>query len=168
MDFFVSDMGKFWLVIGNFFLTWKFLLDMRFWLEQNFLDMGEFFFLLGMEFWLEQIFGQGKIFCKAWDFFFFGSEYFGMSILGWIFCGHLDDWPTLFCKTSRVEVASKCWKAHGRYCLQTLRTSSMKQASRISSKLYWIMIPMSTRISNYSLLCQSDLRHYLHFQFSRH
>ena len=61
----------------------KFLLDMRFWLEQNFLDMGEFFFLLGMEFWLEQIFGQGKIFCKAWDFFFFGSEYFGMSNL-WI------------------------------------------------------------------------------------
>ena len=51
MDFFVSDMGKFWLVIGKFFLTWKFLLDMRFWLEQNFghdknflLGIGFFFF----------------------------------------------------------------------------------------------------------------------------
>ena len=107
-------------------------------------------------------------FCWSWKNFVWTCKYFGMSILGWIFCGHLDDWPTLFCKTSRVEVASKCWKAHGRYCLQTLRTSSMKQASRISSKLYWIMIPMSTRISNYSLLCQSDLGHYLHFQFSRH
>ena len=45
------------------------------------------------------------IFCWSWDFFV------GMSILGWVFCGHLDDWPTLFCRTLRVKAASRCWKA---------------------------------------------------------
>ena len=61
-------MDKFWLDIGEFFFRrGKFLLDMRFWLKQKFLDMGEFFFFfffLGMGFWLEQIFGHGKIFVR--------------------------------------------------------------------------------------------------------
>ena len=59
---FVSNMDKFWLDIGEF------LLDMRFWLEQKFLDIEEFF-LLGMGFWLEQIFGHGKIFVRYGIFF---------------------------------------------------------------------------------------------------
>ena len=38
-------MDKFWLDIGEFFFRrGKFLLDMRFWLKQKFLGMGEFFF----------------------------------------------------------------------------------------------------------------------------
>jgi len=60
---------------------------------------------------------------------------------------------TLFCRTSRADIAFKCWKAYGRYCLQIQRTLSMRPTFRLFSTLYWIRKPMSTRISNYSLLC---------------
>ena len=56
-----------------------------------------------------------------------GFFFFEVSILEWVFCENLDDWPTLFCRTSRIEVASKCWKAYRRYCLKILRTSLMKR-----------------------------------------
>ena len=113
-------------------LTWNFLLVMR---------------SVGTKFWdvVKFLLGMG--------FFFF---FFFWSILEWVFCEHLDDWPTSFCRTSRVEIASKCWKAYERYCLRRLRTSLMKQASRLFSELYWIRIVMSTKISNYSFLCQSS------------
>ena len=64
-------------------------------------------FCLDMEIFVSHgrlLFGHW-IFCWSWDFFV------GMSILGWVFCGHLDDWPTLFCRTLRVKAASRCWKA---------------------------------------------------------
>ena len=66
--FFGSDMEKFWLEFCCW--TWKYI----------FVRHG---------FWLEQIFGHGKIFVKygiffvflCFYFYFFGSGYFGMSIL---------------------------------------------------------------------------------------
>ena len=57
-------------------------MDMRFWLEQKFLDMGELF--VGHRILVGQIFGHGKIFVRHagmgfFFFFFFWSECFGMS-----------------------------------------------------------------------------------------
>ena len=74
--FFVSDMDRFWLVIGEFF---------------------------GME-----NFVGHEIFCWSWENFVWIWNF----LLVWVFCGHLDDCPTLFCRISKVEVAFRCWKAY--------------------------------------------------------
>ena len=53
--------------------------------------------------------GHGNFFLFDMRFFVgHGNIFVCMSILGCVFYGHLDDWPTLFCRTSRVEVASRC------------------------------------------------------------
>ena len=104
-------------------------------------------------------FGHGK-FCWACNFghgnFWtcdFGHGNFFLDMWWWVTL-MLDQ--TFFCRTIRAEVAFKCWKAYGKYCLQILRTSSMKLAFKLFSKLYWIRKLMSTRIFSYFLPCQND------------
>ena len=140
--------------MDNFFFFFIFFFFWE-WDKPFLLDMEKF--LLDMEF-----------FVMTWNFLLDMKKLFlDMEVLRWVFwdmvfCGHLDDWLTLFCRTSKVEVPYRCRKAYRRYCPQTLRTSLTKPASRCFSKFYWIMIPMSIRISSYSLLCQGDI------PFSRH
>ena len=152
---------------GGIFFFFFFVLEMDFFffwnMEKILLDIGEFWtwkifghrkFLLDMEFWSWKIFAWHEIF--GWTNFWTWKIFVGHEILDMEnFVGHVDDWPTLFCRTSRVEVASRCWKTYGKYCLWILGTSFVKLASRLFSRPYWIMILMRTRIFNYSLLCQS-------------
>ena len=117
-------------------------------------------FLLGMDFGWNKSLDMGKFLLSMGSSLFFCVFIFIFLVVGileWVFYGHLDDWPTLFCITLRVKVATRCWKAYVRFCLRILRASLMKQASRLFSKPYWIRIVMSTKNSSYSLLCQSSL-----------
>ena len=120
------------------FWAWKifvdtenlFSLDMGFWLEKFFWDMrffvGKIFFRHGKKkfvrhgilvgYW-KKILGHGKLFW-TWDF-------------GWKYCGHLNDWLNSILQNLKSQGSLQCWKAYGRYCLQILRTSLMKRASKI-------------------------------------
>ena len=165
-----------WFGHGNFLLGIWFLNMENFWSGMWFLVMKNF--LLGMRFLVmgkffvgHEIFGYGKFlldmrflvtenFCWVWDFWSWKKN-FGHVILEWKIL--VDMWflimlmmgQILFCKTSKAEVVFKCWKAYRKYCLRILGTSLMTRASRLSLKLYCTRKLMSTRISNYSLLCQN-------------
>ena len=136
---------------------------MELWLWKIFFGPEIFFFwygifLLGMRFLVVEIFLLG-MWCLVMELCFFGCD-FGDGIFVFL-VGHeiflvvLMLGQTLFCRTLRAGVAFKCWNAYGKYCLWILRTSSMKQAFRLLSKLYWTRKLMSTRISSYSFLCQN-------------
>ena len=95
---------------------------------------------------------MGKFFLGkgSFLFFFFWIEYFGMIILWtsrWLanfVLQNLKSW-------GRLQILKGIWE----YCLRRLRTSLMKRAFKLFSKLYWIRIVMSTKISSYSFICQS-------------
>ena len=138
-----------WKIFGRVcdFWSWKiFCWAWDFWSWEN--------FLLGMRFLVTENF------CWVWDFWSWKKN-FGHVILEWKIL--VDMWflimlmmgQILFCKTSKAEVVFKCWKAYRKYCLRILGTSLMTRASRLSLKLYCTRKLMSTRISNYSLLCQN-------------
>ena len=78
-----------------------------------------------------------------WDFFWHENFW------------HLDDGLNLCCRILSVEVASKCWRAYGKHCLQISGISSMMWALVLSLRLYWIKRLMSTRTFSYTLPCQS-------------
>ena len=88
-------------------------------------------FLLAREFFVNIGFFVGHVvmghgifvFLVGHEIFFF---FLNMGLLSpWNF---LTSWwwaKSLFCRTSRVEVALKCWKVYGENCLLTLGTLSM-------------------------------------------
>ena len=95
-------------------------------------------FLLAMEFFVNMGFFVGHVVMGHGIFFVFfvflvGHEiiiifFLNMGLLlAWNF---LTSWwwaKSLFCRTSRVEVALKCWKVYGENCLLTLGTLSMSR-----------------------------------------
>ena len=96
--------------------VWKFLW-VWIWKKKKYIYIYIYIVLLGME----KFFLDIEISCWSWNIFLLAMEKFCLDmevfvsheifLLEWVFCGHLDDWPTLFCRTSRVKVASRCWKA---------------------------------------------------------
>ena len=135
-------MRIFWTCVYNVIFGVGIFLVMWFWYE-NFLDVIfsmewiYIFFFVGMEIW-----NGMRFFC--WH----GISFFDILMMG----------QTLFCRISKVEVAFKCWKAHGKYCLQISGILLMMRASKLFWRLYRIKNPMSTRIFRYSLLCQNVFR----------
>ena len=138
--------GKIFCWAWDFWSWENFLLGMRFLVMEN--------FCWTWDFWSRKIFVEYEIFDHE-------KKNFGHVILEWKIL--VDMWflimlmmgQILFCKTSKAEVAFKCWKAYRKYYLRISGTSLMTRASRLSSKLYCTRKLMSTRISNYSLLCQN-------------
>ena len=125
-----------WFLVWEFF--WSCDFGMRiFWTW--FLAWNEYIyiFFVGMEIW-----NGMRFFC--WH----GISFFDILMMG----------QTLFCRISKVEVAFKCWKAHGKYCLQISGILLMMRASKLFWRLYRIKNPTSTRIFRYSLLCQNVFR----------
>ena len=134
--------GFFGHVCTMWFLVWEFFWSCDFGMRifwTWFLAWNEYIyiFFVGMEIW-----NGMRFFC--WH----GISFFDILMMG----------QTLFCRISKVEVAFKCWKAHGKYCLQISGILLMMRASKLFWRLYRIKNPMSTRIFRYSLLCQNVFR----------
>ena len=134
-------------------------------------------FLLAREFFVNMGFFVGHVVMGHGIFFVFFVFLVGHEIIIIFFLnmGLLSPWnfltswwwaKSLFCRTSRVEVALKCWKVYGENCLLTLGTLSM------SRNFFWGFIESGNSWVQGSPVAPCFVRmilgYHIHFPFFRH